>query len=80
MLYEYVTHERPDGSFVVGPELREVPCERCGAESRPNGCAGDGRTHHHGRVHTLDGGLQALCLRCAATAADEWNARKTARR
>ncbi len=39
-------------------------CDRfdeCGHQGRPNICEGDGRSHHHGRVHTKAGGLEWLC-------------------
>jgi len=82
MLKSYRTHESPpDAEGVVwmisGPEIDDVPCQRCGGESVPNICEGDGRYHHHGRVHTVAGGLEALCRPCATvTAAGEWEARR----
>lgn len=41
-----------------------MDCDRfdeCGHAGRPNFCAGDGRMHHHGRVHTRTGHLEWLC-------------------
>ncbi len=42
------------------------PCERCGADGRTNVCPMDGRYHHHGCVHTPEGGLEWLCRDCTA--------------
>lgn len=59
-------------TLALTDELVDDPCERCGAESVPNVCEGDGKQHHHGRVHTKKGKLQALCGPCAKWIADEW--------
>lgn len=59
-------------------ELVDDPCERCGAESVPNVCEGDGKQHHHGRVHTRAGDLQALCRPCGNIAAGEWKQKAAA--
>jgi hypothetical protein len=51
------------------------PCPRCGGESVPNVCAGAGRYHHHGRIHTVEGGLEPLCRMCAELDGAAWRAR-----
>jgi hypothetical protein len=49
------------------------PCFRCGDESVPNVCEGDGRYHHHKMVHLPGGsGPEALCRKCAETVVEEW--------
>jgi len=72
--------EQPDGSkhgWHTDPSdpdnWIDDPCVRCGAESVPNICAGDGRYHHHGMVHLPEhGGPEALCRECAETVVEEW--------
>lgn len=81
MLMKNVIHEDPDSGenhFTIGPELEPDPCKRCGGESVPNICNGDGRYHWHGRVHTLGDGLEALCASCAEAAATDWDRRRAA--
>ena len=64
-----------DGSTTImfRPNLPDIadPCA-CGAESVVNVCDGDGRLHHHGRVHTISGGLEALCKNCANVENGKW--------
>lgn len=43
-------------------------CERCGQPAVRNFCIREGeagRTHWHGRIHTFDLHLLALCRKCA---------------
>jgi hypothetical protein len=48
-------------------------CERCGLRpAEPQPCPGDGREHHHGRVHIKGGGQQAVCHQCWKDVYDEW--------
>jgi hypothetical protein len=71
----------PDGSLRLWytDEFVEDPCPRCGDESVRNICAGDGRNHHHGRVHTVERGLEPLCRMCAELDAASWEARRAQR-
>ena len=41
-------------------------------------CAGDGRLHHHGRVHTSGGGLKWLCDVCMNLDKKMWADKKKA--
>lgn len=42
-----------------------MTCEQCGQPTEGyQVCNGDGHPHHHGRVHTLEHGLQMLCDDC----------------
>jgi hypothetical protein len=72
MLQTYMTHV-VGNTTTFGPELQDDPCCRCGAESVVNICPGDGRLHHHGRVHTKNGGLEAVCSKCIEDVRKEWN-------
>jgi hypothetical protein len=77
--YRYEEEPLPDGKGVrmwLTDELVDDPCSRCGGESVPNVCAGDGRYHHHGRVHTVERGLEPLCRMCAELDAEAWGARR----
>ena len=73
MLKRYVSHDTIRNGqryCIVGPELEDTPCVRCGGESVSNVCGSDGRYHHHGNVH-LDIGrgeydLVPLCNSCHA--------------
>lgn len=48
-------------------------CEICGAcYASPQICPGDGAAHYHGMVHTLPGGLIAVCDDCLPTVAEVW--------
>lgn len=78
--YKSIETPRTDGgrTLAITDGLEDDPCQRCGAESVPNVCEGDGRFHHHGRVHTIGGGLEALCKSCGQIAAQEWKDRKAA--
>lgn len=82
MLRHYKTIETPrtDGgrTLAITEELVDDPCGRCGAESVPNICEGDGRLHHHGRIHTPGGKLEALCRSCGDAANGEWKQRRVA--
>jgi len=52
-----------------------MTCDRydeCGHNGRPNSCEGDGRLHHHGRIHTRAGALEWLCGSHAAYDRQEW--------
>lgn len=53
-------------------------CEGCEErEGLPQVCNGDGRYHHHGMVHTYDGGLMWLCDECWKLDRAEWQAART---
>ena len=83
-LFKYVLHEsEPDADGMVwlkaGPETEEIRCYICGGESVPNVCPGDGRYHHHGCVHTAQGGLEGVCANCIPTVEADWTARKLLR-
>jgi hypothetical protein len=73
MLQRYVEHE-VEGGFAVGPEVEDDPCFLCGAESVANSCPGDGRLHHHGRVHIPGGGLEPVCGGCIEKVKAGWQA------
>lgn len=77
--YKSIETPRTDGgkTLAITDELVDDPCARCGAESVSNVCEGDGRLHHHGRVHTRAGDLQALCGPCGKVVADEWKRKRT---
>jgi len=52
-------------------------CEICKQkEGQFNQCEADGRMHHHGMVHTLEGSLMWLCKECAEIEADRWKAKR----
>lgn len=76
MLYRFTSTETigDDGRPVIniGPDVEPTPCTRCGSESFGNVCPGDGRYHHHGCVHTVDGGLEPLCHDCIKVVDEEW--------
>jgi hypothetical protein len=82
-LYRYVSHEHTDEKGVVweniGPETEETPCVRCGGEAFPQVCPGDGRSHHHGCVHTVVGRLDPVCNRCYPHVVAEWETAKDIR-
>lgn len=65
MLYrnKVLKETQPDGSILmtVLPGVEPEPCAVCGRESIVNSCEGDGRLHHHGRVHSPGNGLEARC-------------------
>ncbi len=82
MLYRYKTEKRQEGNVThisYLDELEPVPCERCGAESKVNICEGDGRVHHHGCVHTVEGRLLALCHECGEKATEDWRKARAGR-
>lgn len=76
--YKSIETSRQDGdrTLAITDELVDDPCARCGGESVPNVCEGDEKFHYHGRVHTVSGGLDALCKACGQIAAQEWKDRK----
>ena len=52
-------------------------CERCNLrDARNQVCAGDGKYHHHGHVHTVDGQLLKLCDECLKADAEAWAAKE----
>jgi len=56
-------------------------CEICKQkEGQLNECEGDGRMHHHGMVHILEGGLKWLCEECANIEAKKWQAARETRK
>lgn len=77
-LYKYVLHEaqEPDADgnrwMQIGPETEEERCYLCGEEAHANWCPGDGRSHHHGCVHTPEGGLEAVCRSCHPKVEQAW--------
>lgn len=61
----------------MSPMPGALMCERCDARpARGQVCPGDGRYHHHGRVHTVTDGLELVCDACRQTIADEWTAHR----
>lgn len=83
MLQHMGTYEYTDGDGVTWlrptGEWEDDPCVICGGESVPNVCPGDGRLHHHGKVHTADNGFVALCDNCIIAIDMEWTLRRAER-
>lgn len=81
MLYKLHTSEIKENGMImikVNSNMPDVPCpcELCGGESFANACGRDDRLHHHGRIHTVDGELKALCRSCAIIENEKWNAKR----
>lgn len=53
-----------------------MKCETCGInEAKNQVCNGDQKLHYHGRVHTADDKMLALCDDCLSRDAVAWDKR-----